>query len=124
MRLPLDPKEDGWFLDLSPDGTKIVGLKSPADSLFLLSIRGKTTRKIRVKGWNNLHSVRWDANGNGFFVGSGFGPANLLYVDLAGNAKVLWEHASPVLSAVSPDGHYLAVADHTMDRNLWMIENF
>ena len=21
-----------------------------------------------MKGWNNLHSVRWDANGNGFFV--------------------------------------------------------
>ena len=111
------------FLDLSPDGTKIVGLKSPADSIFLLSIRDKTTTKIRVKGWNNLHSVRWDANGKGFIVGSGFGP-DLLYVDVVGNAEGVWEHASPFLSAVSPDGHYLAIADHTMDRNLWMMEHF
>jgi hypothetical protein len=33
-------------------------------------------------------------------------------------------YASPFLSAVSPDGHYLAIADYTMDRNLWMMENF
>ena len=123
-RIPLDPNEDAWFLDLSPDGTKIASLKNPSDSISVLSIRDNRTSEIRVKNWNNLHSVRWDAHGKGFFVGAGFGPGILLYVDLAGNAKVLWEHGSPFLSAVSPDGRYLAIADHTMDRNLWMMENF
>ena len=124
MRFPLDPNEDGWFLDLSPDGTKIAGLKGPADSISVLPLRGGTTSKLRVKGWTNLHSVRWAADGNGFLVGSGPEPGILLHVDHAGNARVLWEHASPVLLAVSPDGHHLAIADHTMDRNLWMMKNF
>lgn len=124
MRLPLDPNEDGWFLDLSPDGRQIAGLKGPADSISVLPLRGGTISKLRVKGWTNLHSVRWAADGKGFLVVSGAEPGILLHVDHAGNARILWEHASPALLAASPDGHHLAIADHTMDRNLWMMENF
>jgi len=123
-RFPLDPNEDGWFLDLSPDGKKIAELNGPADSISVLPLRGGTTRQLRVKGWTNLHSVRWAADGKGFLVGSGPEPGILLHVDHAGNAKVLWEHASTSLLAVSPDGHHLAIADRTMDRNMWMMENF
>ena len=124
LRVPLDPNQNDWFIDLSPDGTKIAGLRSPGDGIFVLSLGPRGGSTLRVKGWTNLHSVRWSADGKGYFVGSGFGPGTLLHVDLAGNAKVLWEHASPLLLAVSPDGHRLAIADNTIDRNLWMMENF
>jgi len=69
-------------------------------------------------------AIHWAADGKALFVNTGSGLGTLLYVDLLGNAEILWEHASPVLSSPSPDGRYLAIADHTMDRNLWMMENF
>jgi hypothetical protein len=123
-RLDLDPKESGWFLDLSPDGARIAALVSPTGPISLLSLGQEPITKITVKEWTNLHSIHWAADGKALFVGAGSGPGTLLYVDLFGNAEVLWEHASPLLSSPSPDGRYLAIADHTMDRNLWMMENF
>jgi serine/threonine protein kinase len=124
VRLALDPNEDRWFVDLAPDGEEIAALKHPGGPIYLLSLRSKLMSEIRVKHWTNLRSVRWAADGKGLFVGAGLGPGTLLYVDLAGNASRLWEHASPLLSIASPDGRHLAIADHTMDRNLWMMEDF
>lgn len=123
-RLELDPNESDWFVDLSPDGSRIALMMRPTGPISLLSLRDKTTSEIQVKHWTSLHAIHWAADGKGLFVGSGSGPGTLLYVDLLGNAKILWQHASPLLSTPSPDGRYLAIADHTMDRNLWMIENF
>jgi hypothetical protein len=123
-RLPLDPNETGWSVDLSADGSHIAALKSPTSPISILTLPGKTTTPVAVNDWSNLHSLRWAADGKGLFVGAGFGPGTLLYVDLAGNAMVLWPHASPFRSAPSPDGRHLAISDHTMDRNLWMMDNF
>jgi serine/threonine protein kinase len=123
-RLDLDPNESGWFVDLSPDGSRIAALMSPTGPISVLSLEHETITEIRVKKWTNLHAIHWAANGNALFVGTGSGPGALLYVDLLGNAKMLWEHASPLLSSPSPNGRYLAIADHTMDRNLWIMENF
>ena len=111
-------------LDLSPDGSRIAALMSPTGPISVLSLGQKPITKITVKEWTNLHAIHWAADGKALFVGAGSGPGTLLYVDLFGNAEVLWEHASPYLSSPSPDGRYLAIADHTMDRNLWMMENF
>jgi Tol biopolymer transport system component len=123
-RLDLDPNESGWFVDLSPDGSRIAALMSPAGPISVVSLGHKTVVEIHVKKWTNLHAIHWAAHGKGLFVGTGSEPETLLYVDLLGNAKILWEHASPLLSSPSPDGRHLAIADHTMDRNLWMMENF
>ena len=123
-RLDLDPNESGWFVDLSPDGARIAALTSPAGPISVLSLGHKTIVEIHLKKWTNLHAIHWAADGKGLFVGTGSVPGTLLYVDLLGNAKILWEHASPFLSSPSPDGRHLAIADHTMDRNLWMVENF
>jgi hypothetical protein len=65
-------------------------------------------------GCTILPCVRYE---KGLFVGTGSGAGTLLYVDLFGNAKTLWEHLSSLLSSPSPDGRHLAIADHTMDRN-------
>ena len=123
-RLPLDPHETGWSADLSVDGSRIAALKSPTSPISIVNLYDKTTTTIAVKNWSNLRSLRWAADGKGLFVGAGFSPGSLIYIDLAGNANMLWPHASPFRSSPSPDGRHLAVTDHTMDRNLWMIENF
>ena len=123
-RFNLDPTERGWFADLSPDGSRIAALRRPAGPISILSLRDKTSSEIHVKNRTNLHAIHWAADGKALFVGTGFGPGTLLHVDLSGNANVVWDHASPFLSSPSPDGRHLAIADHTMDRNLWMMEDF
>jgi DNA-binding winged helix-turn-helix (wHTH) protein len=123
-RFPLDPNESGWFVDLSPDGRRLAALREPDGSISVLALRTGTMSEIQVNGWTNLHAVHWAADGNSLFVGAGLEPGTLLNVDLAGNAHVVWTHVSPLLSTASPDGRYLAIADHTVDRNIWMIENF
>jgi serine/threonine protein kinase/DNA-binding winged helix-turn-helix (wHTH) protein len=124
LSLPLDPNERSWSIALSEDGSRIAALKSASSPISIVTVQGQATTQIAVKAWSNLHSLHWAADGKGLFVGAGFGPGTLLYVDLAGNASMLWPHTSPFRSTPSPDGHHLAISDHTMDRNLWTMENF
>ena len=67
--------------------------------------------------------MNWAANGNSLFVGTG-GDGTILHVDLRGNAAVLQKNILPVCVRAAPDGRHLAIAQHTMERNLWMMENF
>ncbi len=64
-------------------------------------------------GCTILPCVRYE---KGLFVGTGFGAGTLLYVDLFGNAKTLWEHLSFLLSS-PPTVVISQYAYHTMDRN-------
>jgi serine/threonine protein kinase len=124
-RLTLDPNDDRWSLDLSQDGARMAAIRTPAAPISIVSLRGEATREIRVKGWTNLRSLNWAANGMGLFVSAGrMGEATLLYVDLQGNATVLWEHAGVDGAPASPDGRHLAIPSHTIDSNVWMIEDF
>ena len=64
----------------------------------------------------------------GFYCGS-VSPQSrtLLYVDLKGNAKVLWQDkaaAGAMWGVPSPDGHYLAMPGGVTNANVWMLENF
>jgi hypothetical protein len=45
-RLDLDPNESGWFVDLSPDGSRIAGLMSPAGPISVLSLGHKTGQGV------------------------------------------------------------------------------
>jgi serine/threonine protein kinase len=119
----LDPREDAWFVDVSPDGTRISAITSPAGPIYIRSLRGGAENQIHVKGWSNLRSLTWAANGNSFFVGTG-GDGTLLHVDFRGNATVLQKDTLSFCVRAAPDGRHLAVAQHTMERNLWMMENF
>jgi serine/threonine protein kinase/dipeptidyl aminopeptidase/acylaminoacyl peptidase len=126
-RFDLDPNKHPWAFDLSPDGTRIAALRSPAGPIYILSLRGLATQEIRVKGWSNLKSLNWTANGKGFFVSTDNdvpSGAALLHVDLRGNANVLWAQYMVISLAPSPDGRYLAFSGTAMDTNLWMIEDF
>ena len=67
-RFNLDPNTHPWAFDLSPDGTRIAAFQNPAGPICILSLRGLATQEIRVKGWSNLKSLNWTANGKGLFV--------------------------------------------------------
>jgi hypothetical protein len=145
-RFALDPKEDGWRLDLSPDGTRIAASRSPGGPIYILSLRGHPIQIIKAKGWSNLQWMDWAADGKGLFVFDRLlgGPAAVVkglfvfdrllggtaavirYVDLQGNAHVLWEnHGGNFTEGLpSPDGRHLAIMGSTVDGNMWMLENF
>jgi hypothetical protein len=74
-----------------------------------------------------LEALDWAADGKGLLASS-LAPqgSTLQYLDLRGNARVLWqERGWTGLGGVpSPDGRHLAMVGLTDDRNVWMMENF
>ena len=96
----------------------------------LLSLSGGSDREITVKGWPNITDLRWSRGGTGFYVGSQTeeqqGSA-LLYVDLKGNARVLWQYKAgrgAIWGIPSRDGRYLAILGDVTNSNAWMLEGF
>lgn len=126
--LDLDPAEEHWDTALSPEGARIAATRTPTGPIYILSLRGEAPKQIRVKGWSNLLSVNWTADGKGLLVSSGIRNAQvLLHVDLQGNAYPLWKNAGTVgetLGYPSPDGRHLAMQGWSSSSNMWMLENF
>ena len=127
LRFDLDVPELAWLWDLSPDGTRIAFCKSRDGSIYIFSLKSRTTQEVKVKGWDSLQSLDWAADGKGFFVSNSLqrGYA-LLHVDLNGDAQVLLQQPGGVEGFARPsrDGRHLAIEAGTMDGNIWMIENF
>ncbi len=127
-RLALDPKEERWFFDLSPDGSHIAFTETPSGPIQILSSQGRPIQQIQVKGWSNLLGFTWAADRKGLYVIVGVRNGHvLLYVDLQGNAHRLWESTGASIETVvkpSPDGRHLAVQSWTTNGNMWMMENF
>ena len=127
-RFALDPNDDRWFSDLSPDGTRVAATRTPTGPIYILSLRGQPTQQIQVKGWSNLENVKWAAHGNSLLVAAGRrGRKTVLHVDFQGNAQALWENAGAsgeTIGMTSPDGRHLAMQGWTQDGNMWMLENF
>jgi len=120
---------------LSPDGSRIAMIgDDPEGTIEMRSITGQIETRIEVKGWSNLLTMDWAADGKAVFVShpglmeSPSGPigTTLLRVDLLGQAQTIWETrgARYTWGISSPDGKYLAIRGATTGRNAWMIENF
>jgi eukaryotic-like serine/threonine-protein kinase len=126
----LEETANGWNWSLSPDGTWIaLGTFSASNNrIRLMSLSGQPTREITVKDWNSFTSIDWAADGKGFFVSSN--PtgrvSTLLYVDLMGNAHSLWRVSNfqATWAIPSHNGKYVAIPANTINRNIWMLENF
>ena len=127
-RFVIDPTDDTWWLDLSSDGTRIAATRSASNPIDIVSVRGEPIRQINVKGWSNLLNFTWAADSKGLYVVVGTRSKHvLLYVDLQGNAHVLWENArasGDTEAYSSPDGRHLAISSLTTNSNMWMLENF
>ena len=120
-------KKDYDFI-LSPDGTRLAFTTGHEELIHILSVRGQPLQEIRVKGgWTRIEDMEWAADSKGLFVAHGIpGGAALLYVDLQGNAHVLWQQqgGSGTYAFPSPDGRHLAFLGWTIEGNIWMMENF
>jgi eukaryotic-like serine/threonine-protein kinase len=125
-----DPNVGVYGGTLSPDGT-VSAISDGGESeihIRLLSLSGGTDREFTVKGWRNLTGLDWSADGKGLYVGCVSPQARtLLYVDLKGNPRVLWQYkgsGQDIWGSPSPDGRYLAILGEASNSNVWMLENF
>jgi eukaryotic-like serine/threonine-protein kinase len=132
-RIEVDPYMFvGW--NVSPDGSRLAVVQ-PGESKYkgrieLLTIRDHAWHEVPVEaGWGDLQSIAWAPDANGFFAASWQLPAsfNLLHVTPNGEVKPLlpYGHRQWMTNPMpSPDGKYLAFEAHTLDSNVWMLENF
>jgi serine/threonine protein kinase len=127
--LDVDPMVS-YHSQISPDGATLATSRDGEAEIHirLLSLSGGSEREITVKGWPNLAGLDWSPDGKGFYCGSASPQGStLLYVDLKGNARVLWQHkgvGSDIWGAPSPDGRYVAIPGVVMNSNVWMVEGF
>lgn len=127
LRVDIHTEAKKMHWDLSPDGTRLSFTRTPNDPIEVLYRNTNTTQTVHVKGWDNLESLNWTADGAGFFIASGVhGGMVLLHVDLQGNATVLQKNYgdAAVFAIPSPDGRHLAIQDMRIDGNIWSLENF
>jgi len=126
-RFALDPNEKYWWIEVSPDGSRIAATRTPSGPIYVLSPQGQPIQQIQVKGWSNVQAFSWTADGKGLFVVAGIrGGRVVLRMDLQGNANVVWENtggSGETLAVPSPDGRHLAMQGWTTTGNMWMLEN-
>jgi eukaryotic-like serine/threonine-protein kinase len=116
-----------YHWDLSPDGTHIALLKHRDQSVQILSLNGRAPQDITSRERKTLSSVVWTADGKGLFVSSYTARgADMLYMDLQGNTRLLWEQPGgiEIYGVPSPDGRHLAMRGWNVEGNMWMMENF
>jgi Tol biopolymer transport system component len=126
-----DPTPTIWYpMALSPDGaTLAISRNGEAEiHIRLLSLSGGPDRNITVKGWPNSTGLDWSPDKKGLYCGSASPQGRtLLYVDLKGNARVLWQYRGAgheIWGIPSPDGRYIAIRGGAFSSNVWMIEDF
>ena len=94
-----DPTAPPSGCAVSPDGSTFAISRSGEAEIHirLLSLSGGSDREITVKGWPNITGLDWSPDGKGLYCGS-VSPQGrtLLYVDLKGNARVLWQYKGGV----------------------------
>jgi len=84
----------GYNWDVSPDGSRLaISFPAGENRIRLLPLARGVSRDLVVNGWYGFNSgPDWSSDGKGFYVSS-LSPrsATLLYIDLNGHARALWE---------------------------------
>ena len=116
---------------LSPSGSQMAVVKARVNEgrIRVVPLGGGPEQEINVKDWSDLNSLDWAPDGKGLYVTSQSptGPV-LLYVDLQGNAHVLWKQKGTFetwsWTIPSPDGKHLAILGEAVSSNAWMMEGY
>ena len=113
---------------LPPDGLeRAIVCDGEKGTIRLRSTLTGETHKLTIKGWDELGSIVWSADGSLLFaVWEHDSDTALLRVTLDGKTSPLLRSSDPrILGAIpSPDGRSLAIAGASTTRNVWQIENF
>ena len=98
--------------DPSRPGIRVVTLSSPTKSAIV---------DIPLPGHGIILKPTWSPDARGFYVESktdiGY---SLLYVDRAGDARVLRDTQNPVWGVPTRDGRKLAFVDQSASKNVWI----
>jgi Tol biopolymer transport system component len=128
FRFALGSNDDRWSLNLAPDGSRFVALPSRVGPIDIYSLKGKVLRQVRLKHWDHLQAAVWAADGKSLFVTADTRAGTaVLYVDVQGNAHILWENPGTSWETTahpSPDGSRLGFNRWFTTGNMWMLENF
>jgi serine/threonine protein kinase/Tol biopolymer transport system component len=132
VRIPLETGSSAdigfdYSWQLSPDGSQIGILKRHGHQIWLVSLGGRQTRTITVKGYSDLQELNWAIDSQSMFVSSTEpGASALLHVGLNGDAQPVWQQFQPKLGwgFPSPDGRHLAIMGTSSEANVWIIGNF
>jgi hypothetical protein len=111
---------------LSPDGRWLSTGATQSGPLQFLSLRGEPPRVLAFEDLKVQNRAAWTADGRGLIVlNYSTDGAELLHLDLQGNARVLLKCDSPqgCFGVPSPDGRYLAISDFRRTSNIWMLQN-
>jgi eukaryotic-like serine/threonine-protein kinase len=125
-KMAADPNIAYWDFDVSPDGTRLAVCGNPDGPIRILSLLGGVER-VLPSTLRNLQEFHWSADGNGLYVPTHTPEgAKLFYLDIRGNARLLWEDRgdSWIWARPSPDGRHLAISTVGNSNNVWMMENF
>jgi serine/threonine protein kinase len=127
-RFPLDPNDKSWWVDLSPNGSRIAVTRTKGGSIYILPLHGGPIQEVKVKGWNTWETFTWAADGKGLYASADVrGGKVLLYVNFLGNARVIWNGpgaSNETLAQPSPDGRHVLISTWTRSDNMWMMEDF
>jgi serine/threonine protein kinase/Tol biopolymer transport system component len=123
-----DPSAHYFASALSHDGsTFAISRYGEAEiHIRLLSLSGGSDREITVKSWRNITGLDWSPDDQGLYMGSvSLQGKAVLYVDLKGDARVLWQFNGPggfTWGVPSPDGRHLAILGSVQNSYVWMVE--
>jgi hypothetical protein len=123
---------------LSPDGRYLVTSRSQnpykykVPEVRILNLADGTERYIPVPDAGLIMGMDWAADSESVWVsayrgrGAWGSRSGVLNVDLAGKVRVVFEGLNLGLwfAIPSPDGHRLALMEHTQSSNVWLLENF
>jgi len=122
--------QDIYYWDLAPDGSQIAVADSSENSndVTLIKLSSKETRKITIKGYDNIHSLRFSNDSQSIYCGVLKGYDTwIVRLDRYGGTLPITQAGrfSAMSSAlISPDDLHLAVRGTNVDGNAWLLEDF
>ena len=88
---------------------------------------GKERRNVQIKRFPGLQYMDFSSSSKAIFMTSMLnGVATLLYIDMTGRARSIWQPTSITtgFAVSSRDGRRLAIAGGTLNSNVWLVKNF
>ena len=125
-RVPCNPSRHyNWALSL--DGKYIAAAQEEQSTINLRGTDGQVLPDITIKDWPGPDNLDFAANSKGLLLNAApNGLKTLLYVDLSGRARQLWQPQSPRVGYGVPtrDGKRLAIEGETVSSKIWSLKDF
>jgi serine/threonine protein kinase len=114
---------------ISPDGSRIA-LKDGdllGKQLRILDLSTHGERSLKLPNAGYIESLRFAAAGDALFAALRDSQDHIARIDFNGHSQILLSGGKNVWLSdprPSPNGRYLAYAQHTSEDNAWLLENF